>query len=193
MSLVAEREAVIRQFLLGELADDRRTEVELSLLTDDEYFDEVILVEGDLIDELAFGGLSDEEKEKLHSHFLAPVERQEQLYIAKAIDQYVSERGVDRDWEEQVSEAGTLRRRISSLITNDWLGLKVAALLRAAPQTYSELCLQLSLDDVTINTSLEELKQVQLIQETDGLLCCSSDGLKVLADLEASTGVKLSP
>ncbi len=81
-------QSAIRRYLLGQLSDAEQQEVEHRLLTDDEFFEELEIVEDELIDDYLESRLSADERLRFESYFLASPERQEQLASAKALKRY---------------------------------------------------------------------------------------------------------
>lgn len=85
-----EAEQRIRRYLLGELGDRAREEFEQELLTNGELFDELVMLEDELIDEYLGGRMSVAEKQRFESHFLNTPERQEKLKFGRAFNRYLS-------------------------------------------------------------------------------------------------------
>jgi hypothetical protein len=83
-------ELPIRKYLLGELAREEQQRLEERLLTEDEYFERLLLVEDELIDSYVQGKLSATERGRFDRHFLATPEHQQKLRFAKALKKYVA-------------------------------------------------------------------------------------------------------
>lgn len=81
----------IRRFLLGGLDEEARQGVERRLLTEEDFFEELLFVEEELTDEYLNGGLSEDERRAFEAHFLSTPERLRKLSFAKALGRYVSE------------------------------------------------------------------------------------------------------
>ncbi|MEN3335449.1 MAG: hypothetical protein V7641_4814 [Blastocatellia bacterium] len=81
-------EKKIRQYLLGELAEAEMSSFEERLMTDDELFKWLLVVEDELIDERAAEELSAEEQARFDSYFLATPQRRERLQLAYALHDY---------------------------------------------------------------------------------------------------------
>ncbi len=88
MERIREDEILIRRYLMGEASQEEQCLIEQRLLTDREYFNTLIKVEEDLIDEYAAGETI--EKEKFESHFLNAPERRERVEFARALSRYIS-------------------------------------------------------------------------------------------------------
>jgi CHAT domain-containing protein len=83
---------VIRRYLLGDVADkDHRQSIEERLLTDDEYYEELLVEEDELIDQYVSDALSEVEQRQFEMHFLATPERHQKLRFARALKRVVSE------------------------------------------------------------------------------------------------------
>ncbi len=80
----------IRLYLLGQLSDGGAGELEQIILTNAELFEELLVVEDELIDEYLTGKLDQNERANFERHFLATPERHEQLRFARALNRYVT-------------------------------------------------------------------------------------------------------
>lgn len=195
MEQLVEREESIRKYLLGELAEEEQTEVQILLLTDEEYFNELLLVEGELTDEFVFGTLSDHEQERIRDHFLSVPMRQDELRFTKALERYVSESeamgspGIT--WENTLAEAQENRYLLSSLVDDDWMGLRLLALLRPSQYDKSELIEKLNVHDSVITGVLIRLLECGVIEERDGLFFATNSGLEALFKIENAAGMSL--
>ena len=72
---MAERgadEALIRNYLLGELTEDEADALEERLVVDDELYDALLIGEDDLIDSYARGELAPQEAERFEARFSSP-------------------------------------------------------------------------------------------------------------------------
>lgn len=88
---LAEQER-IRRYLLGQLADDARQAIERDLLTSGELFEELQIVEDELIDEYLAGKMSADENVQFRRHFMATVDRQDKVRFAGALHRYLKEK-----------------------------------------------------------------------------------------------------
>lgn len=96
MEKEAQDEIQIRQYLLGQLAETEQTRVEERMMSDDEYFEWLLVVEDELIDEGASGALSAEDQEGFDRYFLSTPERRERVMFAKTLRAHVNPK-VDSD------------------------------------------------------------------------------------------------
>jgi hypothetical protein len=126
-------EISFRRYLLGWLGQEEQETLEKRLLTDDEYFEELLMAEDELVDDYISGALSESERERFEQHFLAAAERQQKLGFARALNKYVT---VDR---LKPSSPATARRQSDSFwrrfvpaslhAQKPLLGVSLAALL----------------------------------------------------------------
>ncbi len=90
MTPTPEVQERIRRYLLGQLADGARAEIEQDILASDDLFEELLVVEDEIIDEYLAGKLSAEARASFEGHFLATPERHEKLKFGSAFDRYLS-------------------------------------------------------------------------------------------------------
>jgi hypothetical protein len=104
-----ERE-LMRSYLLGSLAGPRLEEVEIRLLSDARFREELQTVQDELIDSYAFGTLSWRERRKFKSRFLITPEHAEKLRFAHAMKAYVEpdKSGESSDWLRRLRLPRTL-------------------------------------------------------------------------------------
>ncbi len=80
----------LRRYLLGEAAGEEQSQIEQRLLTDEDYFNELLRTEEELTDEYVRGELQQGEKEKFELHFVNNPERRDQVEFAKDLNRYLS-------------------------------------------------------------------------------------------------------
>ena len=88
MSLDSKDERTLRRYLLGELSDEEQSREEERFLTDKDYFERLLLVEDDLMDEYVSGALSQVDREKVGRRFLLSPKRQERVSLAGNLQRY---------------------------------------------------------------------------------------------------------
>lgn len=91
MKLDANSEILIRRYLLAALSEDDRERVETRLMTDDGFFQQIGLVEDELIDQYLDGELSSADCRRFEETFLCAAERQQKLRFARALRAYAAE------------------------------------------------------------------------------------------------------
>jgi tetratricopeptide (TPR) repeat protein len=82
----------LRQYLLGDLSETEEAEVEVRLLSDESYFEELELVENELIDEYSWKTSPADERTKLEKRLLRSKQQQQKLAFAMALDAESEER-----------------------------------------------------------------------------------------------------
>jgi CHAT domain-containing protein len=80
----------LRRYLLGQLVDEAREEIEKDLLAQDEVFEELLMAEDELIDEYLTGELTAVDRAAFESHFLSTPERHDQLRFGRTFDRYLA-------------------------------------------------------------------------------------------------------
>ena len=80
----------IREYLLGQLPGEQQSVFEERLLTDNVLYEELLIVEDELIDAYLLNSLSTVEREGFESHFLATPENSQKVRFARAFRKYVT-------------------------------------------------------------------------------------------------------
>lgn len=70
MSLRSGNDGSLRGYLLGDLSEQDRDQVERRLMSEDDLYQQLLLAEDELIDEYVVGTLSDQDRAKFSGHFL---------------------------------------------------------------------------------------------------------------------------
>ena len=89
MNSTTKEQRQIRQYLLGNLQQASATRLEQRILDDKAFYEEVQIVEGELIDQHLAGKLSANEHEDFVSYFLLAPERQYKLRFSSALKRYI--------------------------------------------------------------------------------------------------------
>jgi hypothetical protein len=90
----SKQETEIRRYLLGELSDSEREQVEQRLITDGNYKEEVLMVEQELLEDYLAGLLIPQERELFHKNYLSAPLQKQKLRIAQALDKYLVQTSV---------------------------------------------------------------------------------------------------
>jgi hypothetical protein len=80
---------LLKRYLLGWLEEEEQQQVEDHFVTDTGYFQELLMLEDELVDLYISGALSDLDRAKFEQYFLATTERQQKLEFAKALKKYI--------------------------------------------------------------------------------------------------------
>lgn len=99
MAVDLNNEKLISRYLLGELSEEEQVEIEDRAFADKEYLASITAVENDLIDEYVRHELSDADRRKFESRFLASAERRKRVEFAKALSRVpIAEKTVVHEW-----------------------------------------------------------------------------------------------
>src|SRR5262245_19813912 len=93
MSQEVQDEARLRKDLLGELTEAEQEALEQQLLTDNELFEQLPMIEDEVIDDYLSDELSASEREGFENRFLAAPERRRKLSFALSLRRYVTAQG----------------------------------------------------------------------------------------------------
>jgi len=100
----------IRSYLLGVLDEDRKTQLEEQILTAPEAYEELLLVEEELIDQYVAGGLSELERQQFETHFLITAERQKDLRFGQLLKRYVNSHQLPVAQQQLVEKSAPAKR-----------------------------------------------------------------------------------
>jgi anti-sigma-K factor RskA len=90
MSAETHETAEIRKYLLGNIqAEDERRKIEERLMFDDDYFEEILMQEEELIQDYVDGHLSAGERRRFEKHFFISEERRHKIKFARALRRYI--------------------------------------------------------------------------------------------------------
>lgn len=85
-----QNETALRRYLLGQTEGEERRFIEEKLLADQEYFDQLLRCEEELIDEYACGQMRGADKECFEKYFMASPEHRENVGFAQAFHRYLA-------------------------------------------------------------------------------------------------------
>ncbi len=126
MDYKREDKGSIRAYLLGELAKAAQQAFEQRMMTDDDFYNQVLLAEDELVEEYVLGRLTGKEKESFEIGFLSTPEGREQLSLTSDLIRYASERPAGKQ-QPVVSRFQAAQRRRSFF--NSYAGLLAAAVV----------------------------------------------------------------
>ena len=98
----------MRDYLLGTLEADRRTEFEEKILSDPDVYEELLVNEEELIDQYVAESLSTVEKQQFETHFLITAERQKNLRFGRLLNRYLHSRPALVREPVSVGQAGNI-------------------------------------------------------------------------------------
>ena len=86
-------EQLIKSFLLRELPENEDIAVQERLFTDEQFFEELEVIKGEMTEDYVFGLLSTREQQKVETLFLTTPESRQKLKIAETLGRYAFNAG----------------------------------------------------------------------------------------------------
>jgi len=83
-------EQLIRAYFLGDLPESEEERVQERLFTDPAFFESLLIVEGELVDDYALDLISDRERAKLESGFLTSPYQYRKVEFVRTLDRYIA-------------------------------------------------------------------------------------------------------
>lgn len=114
MAADLNNEKLISRYLLGDLSEEQQVEIEDRAFADKEYLASITAVENDLIDEYVRHELTDADRRKFESRFLASAERRKRVEFAKALARVPAEVPVP---EKRVVQSWSWRESLYAFIS----------------------------------------------------------------------------
>ena len=99
----------MRGYLLGSLDGEQLEQVEVRLMSDSQFQDDLRKAQDELIDDYAFGILPESERERFEQHFLLTPERASKLRFARAMKEFLGE---DTNQDEEAAAHSSWRRTL---------------------------------------------------------------------------------
>jgi hypothetical protein len=127
-------EIPLRRYLLGQAADEEQRMIEQNLLANQEYFDQLLKCEEELIDEYASGAMKGADKEYFDKHFMASPERRESVAFAQALHRYWASQQRSRAGMWELSPGVAARMNIALMAAVIVLAAASALMLRTTLQ-----------------------------------------------------------
>jgi hypothetical protein len=90
----------MRNYLLGTLEVDRRAALEERILSDPQFYEELLVSEEDLIDQYLGNKLSPSERQQFETYFLITAERQNNLRFGRLLRRYLDSQPAPVSFEE---------------------------------------------------------------------------------------------
>jgi hypothetical protein len=92
MRLIRRSDQVLRQYVLGELQEPPRLEIEERLVTDPDFFESLGVTEEELIEEYLEGTLSAADAERFERHYLTNAARRRDVAFVRLLKSYAAGR-----------------------------------------------------------------------------------------------------
>lgn len=99
-----QEQETIRRYLLGETTQEDSSWFEEQLLADGDLFQELLIAEDELIDQYLRDELTPNERRGFETHFLLAPERQQKLHFGRALRKYVNLVGTSERLEDDATE-----------------------------------------------------------------------------------------
>lgn len=101
----AQEHEEIRGYLLGTLSQGVQQRLEERLLTEDSFYEELLLAEEELIDDYVNDVLNDDARLQFEQHFLATPERRQKLRFALAFNRYTATSSEKADSQSEQADS----------------------------------------------------------------------------------------
>jgi hypothetical protein len=106
-------EQLIRAYFLGDLPESEEERVQERLFTDPAFFESLLIVEGELVDDYALDLISDRERAKLERGFLTSPHQYRKVEFVRTLDRYIANKKVPTSADS--SSAPSLFTRLRSI------------------------------------------------------------------------------
>ncbi|HYJ87468.1 MAG TPA: hypothetical protein VEW46_15515 [Pyrinomonadaceae bacterium] len=87
-----DKEQLLKKFLVGQLSEDEQAAVEDRIISDDDFFERLLVIEDEMIDAYTGGELSAGERKLFEAHFHSAPHNLERLEFANTLRQFLVER-----------------------------------------------------------------------------------------------------
>lgn len=131
MTPTPEVQQRLRRYLLGQLDDEAREEVEKDLFANDETYQELLVVEDEMVDEYLADKLGQDDRSAFENNFLGPPERRQKLRFGRALNRYVSAHPEVRSTSERPEQRSAPPQPYRSLFSSRLLMVACAVLVIA--------------------------------------------------------------
>ena len=156
-------EELIIRYLLGQLPEAQQVEIEDSAFQNQQYMQDILAVESDLIDEYVRGEIPRDNSEHFEKHFLAAPERRRKVEFARALAAVTSE---SEPWAVQNVRTFKPLARRNSLWALLWGLRPVSALLLAAAALVVLIgAAWLITESLRVRSQLNQLRATQQSQD----------------------------
>lgn len=115
MSHNLSEEQLIRKFFLGDLPESEADRIQERAFTDPDFYEALLMVEGELVDDYAFDLISAKERRKLERGFLMNPHQYQRVRIVRTLEQYNSDTQASTIPHEQMERRSIFSRLSSQL------------------------------------------------------------------------------
>ncbi len=170
MNLEADDDLLIKRYLLAAVSEDEREQVEKRLMSDDDFFQQINLVEDELVDQYLDGELSEADRRRFEVSFLCAPERQHKLRFARALRTYAAGAAHEGASRQKPEKKPALRSLLDILKpTRVALGyaLAVALLILVAGASVRMIALKGQISEMQARQRLREAEEARWRAELD--------------------------
>ncbi len=104
----------IRKYILGEVGEDDRSAIEQLIMTDDDYFQKIAMVEESLIQDYVDENLEPAKRARFEKCFLISAENKQKVRFARALRKYVDENEISSAPRKKTTFLDSLKAFLSS-------------------------------------------------------------------------------
>jgi len=104
MTAQTQDESNLRKYLLGNVSEEVRLELEERLMSDGDFFEELLLVKDDLTEDYIDHSLSEDERNKFETNFLSTPDRHEEVRFARAVKNYAKSKRSRKTFSQIVQD-----------------------------------------------------------------------------------------
>lgn len=90
MSRNLSEKKLIRSYFLGDLPEGEEDHILERSFTDPDFYEKLLIIQGELVDDYALGLISEEERKKLEKGFLVSPHQYQKVRIVRTLKQYIS-------------------------------------------------------------------------------------------------------
>jgi hypothetical protein len=158
-----ENNNLLRNYLLGELSEQEQEQVERRLLSEDDFYEELLMAEDELIDDFVGDHLGPPDKSKFSQRFLTVPELQQDVRFARVLRKHAAESIARGASEVRVEHAKPVRLSpFAAFFRRPVVGFALAAALLLAVG----VGVLMTAENRRLRTQVEQLRTPQTPQPT---------------------------
>jgi len=128
MSQNLSEESLIRNYFFNELPENEQDALEEQLLTDPEFFETSLIIEGELLDQYALGLLSPNDRLRVEESLLKSPQQYRRVQLTRTLEQFLSKSDAQaRGYKELNKLAGIEAPGLRDLIAEEAVARKYVA------------------------------------------------------------------
>ena len=122
----------IKQYLRGDLSEQEQEQIERRLISQDDYFEELLIAEEELTDDFVSGHLPESDSAKVSHRFLSVPELQQEVIFSKALRLHAAEYARRAAPQSQMERPPPLLMTLTAFLRRPAVGFSLAAALLLA-------------------------------------------------------------